>query len=88
MVKRCVFLTALHLAETVRISNLFATCSPVLARLYRHFGFSALPGAICKEAEGPFQLIHASAPTALLALASNEEERSHAKRKLAMAMPS
>ena len=49
LLRRCLGLTLLHMADRVPVRNIFASCKPVLARLYRRFGYSVLlkdvPGA-------------------------------------------
>jgi hypothetical protein len=73
--KRCLFLTLLHLIENTDVENLFASCTPLLSRLYRRFGFNVLvKDASCDE-QGTYHLIHGTVPDVLRALAGNEEER-------------
>lgn len=81
--KRCLFLTLLYLVRTRDIKNLFATCNPVLGRLYRRFGFSAIVKNASEEPSGSFSLIHGPVPAVLLALAGSDTERSLAERELA-----
>lgn len=42
LVKRCVFLGVSYFAQHTDGQNLFASCSPVLSRLYRRFGLSTI----------------------------------------------
>lgn len=73
--KRCLFLTLLHLIENTDVENLFASCTPLLSRLYRRFGFDVLvKDASCDE-QGSYHLIHGTVPDVLRALAGNDEER-------------
>jgi hypothetical protein len=65
------------------IQNLFASCTPLLGRLYRRFGFSVLVKDACEGAEESYSLIHGSVPVVLRALASSDEERAIAERELA-----
>jgi hypothetical protein len=81
--KRCLFLTLLYLVRTREIKNLFATCTPVLSRLYRRFGFSVIEKNACEETTGSFSLIHGAVPAVLLALAGSAPERSLAEGELA-----
>lgn len=81
--KRCLFLTLLHLMQNTEIKNLFASCSPLLARLYRRFGFSVLVKDACASAGESYSLIHGHAPSVLMALAGNGEEKAMAERELA-----
>lgn len=42
LVKRCVFLGVSYFAQHTDGHDLFASCSPVLSRLYRRFGLSTI----------------------------------------------
>jgi hypothetical protein len=75
VLKRCLFITLLHLLRTTEIDNVFAVCTPVLARLYRRLGCAVVIKDACEGAEQSLSLIHGKASGVLLALASNEEER-------------
>lgn len=81
--KRCLFLALLYLVRTTDIQNLFASCTPLLGRLYRRFGFSVLVKDACEGAEESYCLIHGSVPVVLHALAGTDEERALAERELA-----
>lgn len=81
--KRCLFLTLLHLMQTTNIKNLFASCSPLLARLYRRFGFSVLVKDACLSGGESYSLIHGHAPSVLMALAGTDAEKALAERELA-----
>jgi hypothetical protein len=75
LLRRCLFLTMVHTLENYELENLFASCSPVLGRLYRRFGFKVLVKEACQDAEGSYSLIHGTVPDVLRALAGNEAER-------------
>lgn len=69
LLRRCLALTLLHMVERVPVQNIFASCKPVLARLYRRFGYSV----IVKDAGGdasvePYSLIHGHAPVVMRAV--------------------
>jgi len=81
--KRCLFLTLLHLMQTTNIKNLFASCSPLLARLYRRFGFSVLVRNACSNGGESYSLIHGHAPSVLMALAGSDDEKALAGQELA-----
>ncbi|MCY7319335.1 MAG: N-acetyltransferase [Ramlibacter sp.] len=83
VLKRCLFVTLLHLLRTTEIENVFAVCTPVLARLYRRLGCSVIIKEACAGADQSLSLIHGKASTVLLALASNEEEKLLAECELA-----
>jgi predicted GNAT family N-acyltransferase len=83
--KRCLFLTLLHLMQSTDIKNLFASCSPLLARLYRRFGFSVLIKDACAKDGETYSLIHGHAPSVLMALAGSEAEKAQADQQLALA---
>lgn len=82
--KRCLFLALLYLVRNTEISNLFATCNPVLGRLYRRFGFSVLVKNACEGASESYSLIHGDVPTVMRALAATDEERALAEAELAL----
>ena len=82
--KRCLFLTLLYLVRTTEITNIFASCTPLLSRLYRRFGFSVLMKDVCREGDESFCLIHGATPTVLRALAGTEAEKMLAERELAL----
>ena len=44
--------------EVTERANAFATCTPVLARLYRRFGFTVLQKESCRIDGEPYSLIH------------------------------
>jgi hypothetical protein len=81
--KRILFLTLVDLLEEAPADNLFASCTPVLSRLYRRFGFSVLVKDACQDAEGTYSLIHGHVPEVLRALAANADERAQVERILA-----
>jgi hypothetical protein len=83
--KRCLFLTLVHLIENTNVQNLFASCTPLLSRLYRRFGFSVLGKDASRDAEGgSYSLIHGTVPQVLRALAGTEDERELAEEILAL----
>lgn len=83
VLKRCLFVTLIHLLRTTRIENVFAVCTPVLARLYRRLGCSVIMKDACEGADGALSLMHGKASAVLLALAGNEEEKLLAQCELA-----
>jgi hypothetical protein len=82
--KRCLFLTLLHLIEHTEVENLFASCTPLLSRLYRRFGFEVLVKDASCEGGETYHLIHGTVPAVLRALAGNAEERALAQDILAL----
>jgi hypothetical protein len=82
--KRCLFLTLLHLIDHTNVENLFASCTPLLSRLYRRFGFNVVvKDASCDE-QGTYHLIHGTVPDVLRALAGTADERELAEDILAL----
>lgn len=77
--KRCLYLTLVYLLEHTDVENLFASCTPVLSRLYRRFGFSVIVKDASQDAQGSYSLIHGTVPSVLRALASTEIERHSAE---------
>ncbi|GAC1600577.1 MAG: hypothetical protein NVS3B2_02890 [Ramlibacter sp.] len=82
--KRCLFLALLYLVRNTEIANLFATCSPILGRLYRRFGFSVLVKSACEGSMETYSLIHGDVPAVLRALAGTDAERELAEGELAL----
>lgn len=83
--KRCLFLTLVHLIEHTDVKNLFASCTPVLGRLYRRFGFQVAVKEVARDPEGTsYALIHGTVTGVLRALAHTEEERQQAEEILAL----
>jgi hypothetical protein len=82
--KRCLFLTLVHLIEHTDVENLFASCTPVLSRLYRRFGFDVLVKNVAEDGEGTYSLIHGTVPNVLRALAGNDAERELTEEILAL----
>lgn len=77
--KRCLYLTLVYLLEHTDVENLFASCTPVLSRLYRRFGFNVVVKDASRDGEGTYSLIHGTVPGVLRALASTEAERRQAE---------
>lgn len=73
--KRFLFLTLADVLEHAPVENLFASCTPVLSRLYRRFGFTVLVKDASADTEGTYCLIHGRVSAVLRALAANESER-------------
>jgi hypothetical protein len=80
--RRCLFLTIVHTMRHHELENLFASCTPVLARLYRRFGFRVLVKDAAEDAEGCYSLIHGPVPDVLRALAGDEDEKQLAEEIL------
>lgn len=80
--KRCLYLTLLHLVQTTCIDNLFAACTPLLSRLYRRFGFTLLIKETLESGTEPMCLIHGHVPSVLMALANTDTEKSQARREM------
>lgn len=73
--KRFLFLTLVDLLSHTWVEHLFASCTPVLSRLYRRFGFSVMVKDASHDAEGSYCLIHGHVPAVLRALVTCEAER-------------
>ena len=73
--KRCLFLTLVHLIDHTDVENLFASCTPLLSRLYRRFGFNVVVKDASCDAGGTYHLIHGTVPDVLRALAGTARER-------------
>lgn len=82
--KRCLFLTLVHLIENTNVENLFASCTPLLSRLYRRFGFNVLVKDASSDGESSYHLIHGTVPDVLRALAGSAAEREQAEDILAL----
>lgn len=67
--KRCLFLSLSYLCRHSQARDLYASCSHVLGRLYRRFGFSALAkDVVLQGTDKSYTLIHGYAPRVLEAL--------------------
>lgn len=82
LLKRCLFLTLLHLVKTVEIDHIFATCTPLLGRLYRRFGFNVAIKDVSSDRGEAYSLIYGVVPRVLLALACGPEETQIAQGEL------
>lgn len=68
---RCLFLSLSYLCRHADAQNLYASCSHVLSRLYRRFGFSAFArDVVLSGTQKSYTLIHGDAPGVLEALAA------------------
>lgn len=83
VLKKCLYVTLMHLVRTTPIENVFAVCTPVLARLYRRLGCSVIVKDACQGATESLSLIHGKVPGVLRALAGNESELAAAEAELA-----
>jgi len=83
--KRCLFLTLVHLIRTTNINNVFAVCSPLLSRLYRRFGCTVIVKDACEGADGTLSIIHGRVSDVLVALATTNAEKSWAANELRLA---
>ena len=82
--KRCLFLTLLHLIDKTDVENLFASCTPLLSRLYRRFGFNVLVKDASREGDDTYNLIHGRVAEVLRALAATPEDLQRGEELLAL----
>lgn len=76
LLRRCLALTLLHMVERVPVQNIFASCRPVLARLYRRFGYTVLVRDVAGAAgDEPYSLIHGYAPVVMRAVCDDMDTR-------------
>lgn len=69
--KRCLYLSLSYLSGHAEANELYATCSHVLSRLYRRFGFSAFARDVLLEGtEKSYTLIKGCATHVLKTLAA------------------
>jgi hypothetical protein len=69
VLKRCLYLTLLHMLENVEVHNLFGSCTHALSRLYRRFGFNVVArDATLPALEKAYSLIHGEVPEVYAAL--------------------
>lgn len=69
LLKNCFFLTLMRFMEDHTEANFFATATPLLARLYRRFGFSMLVKDACEKDGESYSLIHGNVPSVRMAVA-------------------
>jgi N-acyl-L-homoserine lactone synthetase len=80
--KRCLFLSLSYLCQHADAQNLYASCSHVLSRLYRRFGFSAFAkDVVLSGTEKTYTLIYGYAPEVLDALARKPAPNAPAAHK-------
>jgi predicted GNAT family N-acyltransferase len=73
LLRRCLALTLLYMIDRVPVQNIFASCKPVLARLYRRFGYSVVVKDVAGDAGAePYSLIHGFAPVVMRAVCDHE----------------
>lgn len=82
--KRLLFLSLVDVLDEHPVANLLASCTPLLSRLYRRFGFSVVVKDACEDADGSYCLIHGHVPDVLRALAATGEEKATVNRILAL----
>lgn len=68
LLRRCLALTLLHMVDKAPVENIFASCKPVLARLYRRFGYSVLVKDVAGADGEHFSLIHGRADAVVRAV--------------------
>ena len=74
VLKRCLYLTLSDLVENTGVQHLLGSCTHVLSRLYRRFGFAALAQHVpLAGTEKCYTLIHGEVANVALALAAREE---------------
>jgi len=81
--KRFLFLTLVDLLEDAPVEYLFASCTPLLGRLYRRFGFSVVVKEASQGHHGSYSLIRGHVPEVLRALAASRDERAQVAGLLA-----
>jgi hypothetical protein len=81
--KRFLLLTLLDLVQDTPVENLFASCTPLLSRLYRRFGFTVVVKDACSDAQGSYSLIHGNVPKVLRALAVTAAEQREVEEAIA-----
>jgi hypothetical protein len=71
ILKTCLLLTFMQFLDVTERANAFATCTPVLGRLYRRFGFTVLRQEACRIDGEPYSLIHGTVDSVREAIAHN-----------------
>lgn len=67
--RRCLFLSLDYASSITRVENLYASCTHVLGRLYRRFGFSSFASDVpLAGTDKRYTLIHGYAPQVLAGL--------------------
>lgn len=70
LLKCCLRLTFMQFLEVTHRANAFATCTPVLGRLYRRFGFSVLLKDAGRNNGEDYSLIHGTVESVREAIAA------------------
>ena len=69
ILKTCLLQTFRQFLDVTERANAFATCTPVLSRLYRRFGFTVvMKEAVCKDGEA-YAMIHGTVDSVRQAIA-------------------
>ena len=74
--RRCLLLGLRHSMTQLPIANLYATCTPLLSRLYRRFGYSLVASDASHGPDGLYSVIHGEADEVLHALTGTERKSS------------
>jgi hypothetical protein len=69
ILKTCLLLTFMQFLDVTERANAFATCTPVLGRLYRRFGFTVVQKDACRIDGEPYSLIHGTVESVREAIA-------------------
>lgn len=69
LLKNCFSLTLMRFIAEYPVANFFATCNPLLSRLYRRFGFSMLLKDACETEGESYSLIHGNVSSVRMAVA-------------------
>jgi hypothetical protein len=76
LLRRCLALTLLDMVDHAPVQNIFASCRPVLARLYRRFGYTALVRDVgTNDGEDSYTLIHGDVAAVLRAVCDDGPAR-------------
>ena len=75
ILKQCLFLALSYLCNHAHAPDLYASCTHVLGRLYRRFGFNILANDVLLEAtQKKYTLIRGCAPTVLRTLGGTQAQ--------------
>ncbi|WP_245643798.1 GNAT family N-acetyltransferase [Paraburkholderia oxyphila] len=76
LLKKCLVLALCFVCENSNVKHFHASCSHVLSRLYRRFGFSALATDVpLAGADKTYTLIHGAVPDVSRALMGSDAAR-------------
>lgn len=87
VLRTCLMLTFIGFLEVTNKANAYATCTPVLGRLYRRFGFQVVAKEAVRKDGEAYSLIHGTVESVRKAILAARAEPPQAPAPLPAARP-